>query len=326
LRQNIHNLPTSKHFTLHQVAVGVYAAIGIEGGAAYSNAGIIDLGEQTLIFDTFETPIAAQDLKAAAEQLTGRPASGVIISHAHDDHWLGNQVFAEQTPIITTHEIRDLMLEISMEIKEMKENPIEVKKMIQEHETRLRAEKDERQRLAIQHSLSRLRYTLEILPNLELRLPNLTFEGKLVFHGVQRKVELFTLGKGHTASDCFLVLPEDKIVFMGDLGFFQCQPFMAYSDPEAWVAQLEQMERSEIETFVPGHGPLGSKADLAIQRQYIYTIEQLVAQVIKEGSSEKDALKVSLPRQFQNWLVGGKGRFETNIRSSFKRQSNKGES
>ena len=33
------------------------------GGAAYSNAGIVDLGDLTLVFDTFQTPQAAQDLK-----------------------------------------------------------------------------------------------------------------------------------------------------------------------------------------------------------------------------------------------------------------------
>jgi hypothetical protein len=34
------------------LAPGVYAAIAAPGGAAYSNAGIIDLGDKTLVFDT----------------------------------------------------------------------------------------------------------------------------------------------------------------------------------------------------------------------------------------------------------------------------------
>ncbi len=94
-------LPTSEHFQLQEIARGVYAAIGTPGGAAHSNAGIVDLGDQTLIFDTFETALAAEDLRVAAEHLTGRPATCVIISHAHADHWCGNQAFAPQVPIIT---------------------------------------------------------------------------------------------------------------------------------------------------------------------------------------------------------------------------------
>jgi cyclase len=78
--------PTSEHFDLKPLADGIYAAIAIEGSAARSNAGIIDLGEQTLIFDTFDSVRAAEDLRAAAEHLTGREATCVIISHAHADH------------------------------------------------------------------------------------------------------------------------------------------------------------------------------------------------------------------------------------------------
>ena len=90
-------LPTFKHFELTRLADGVYAAIEMQGGAAYSNAGIIDLGDQTLIFDTFDAPQAAQDLKAAAEHLTGHPATCIVNSHWHGDHWSGNQVFARAT-------------------------------------------------------------------------------------------------------------------------------------------------------------------------------------------------------------------------------------
>ena len=52
----------SKHFQLQQVAEGVYAAIHIDGGAAIGNAGIVDLGDRTLIYDTFFTPQTAEDL------------------------------------------------------------------------------------------------------------------------------------------------------------------------------------------------------------------------------------------------------------------------
>ena len=64
--------PTSDHSELIQIAAGAWAAIASPDGAAFSNAGIVDLGDLTLVFDTFETPVAARDLKAAGESLTGR--------------------------------------------------------------------------------------------------------------------------------------------------------------------------------------------------------------------------------------------------------------
>lgn len=66
-------LSVFRHFQLEQLAEGVYAAISINGTGSMSNAGIVDLGETTLIFDTFATPQAAQDLRKAAEELIGHP-------------------------------------------------------------------------------------------------------------------------------------------------------------------------------------------------------------------------------------------------------------
>jgi len=59
-------LPTSQHFNLHELGEGIYAAIHAPGGWAQSNAGIIDLGDRTLIYDTFISPLASRDLLAAA--------------------------------------------------------------------------------------------------------------------------------------------------------------------------------------------------------------------------------------------------------------------
>jgi cyclase len=75
MTQTANRLPTSEHFELERLADGVYAAIATVDGAAYGNAGIVDLGEQTLVFDTFDSPRAADDLRVAAETLTGRPAT-----------------------------------------------------------------------------------------------------------------------------------------------------------------------------------------------------------------------------------------------------------
>src|SRR5690348_3454952 len=110
MAQPSHSLPTSRHFQLEQLADGVYAAISIDGTGSMSNAGIVDLGDTTLIFDTFATPQAAQDLRSAAEQLTGHAIRYVINSHKHGDHVWGNQVFSQHGCIIATDTTRTDML------------------------------------------------------------------------------------------------------------------------------------------------------------------------------------------------------------------------
>ena len=145
----------SEHFTLEQLADGVYAAIASPGGKAFSNGGIVDLGDQTLVFDTFETPAAAGDLRSAAEQLTGRPVTYVIISHCHADHWGGNHAFASETAIITTQAIRQEMPDAMGWMIDLKENPSELEQAIQETREHLETETDERQRASLMASIAR---------------------------------------------------------------------------------------------------------------------------------------------------------------------------
>jgi glyoxylase-like metal-dependent hydrolase (beta-lactamase superfamily II) len=319
MQPKVNALPVSEHFELKQLAAGVYAAIGIPGGAAYSNAGIVDLGDQTLIFDTFETPQAARDLKAAAEHLTGRAATCVIISHCHADHWCGNQVFEPQTPIMTTHAIREEMPAAIGWLKEFKKDPVMLEQALQEDQELYEKEADPRWRASREASMARTRHLLAALPTLEFRFPDLTFDGELVFYGTRRTVEVHSVAPGHTASDIYLILPEDRIVFMGDLGFFQCQPFMVFCDPLAWKAHLARMEHTDFETFVPGHGPLGTRADLTLQRQYIQALEELVGQAIQKGLSAEETVERPLPAPFDAWLHGSMGRWEANVMSMHER-------
>src|SRR5262245_38185345 len=82
----------SKHFKTQQLAPGVWACIHDDNyGHAICNAGIVDLGDKTIVFDPFMTPEAARDLRRTAETLTGHKVSIVINSHYHNDHIRGNQ-------------------------------------------------------------------------------------------------------------------------------------------------------------------------------------------------------------------------------------------
>lgn len=321
MRAEIHTVPKSEHFELQRLAEGVYAAIAVEGGAAYSNAGIIDLGDQTLIFDTFETHTAAVDLRMTAERLTGRPASWVVISHAHPDHWMGNQVFASHTPIITTRQSRAAMQTFAADILETKANPSELEELIHQEEENFRIERDARRRVSRQIMLTRMKHELAMLPSLSIRFPNQTFEGSLTFHGPLRQAELAAVGHAHTPGDCCLMLPEERIAFLGDVAFFQSPPFMANCDPQAWMALLDKLAQSEFKTLVPGHGPLGNRNDLMLQKRYIAVLEEAVEQVVSSGGTLEQALEIELPEPFDVWLSRGMARFEANVRASYQRIS-----
>src|SRR5260370_23916929 len=79
-------------FQLVKVADGVYAAIAKSGGLASGNAGFVIGDDGVLIFDTFFTPAAIEELIAEIQTLTKLPIKYAVNSHYHLDHTGGNQV------------------------------------------------------------------------------------------------------------------------------------------------------------------------------------------------------------------------------------------
>jgi len=306
-------LPTSEHFRLQQIAEGAYAAIDIERGAAFSNAGIIDLGDLTLIFDTLMTPQAARDLRAAAEHLTGRPTDFCVNSHRHADHWSGSQVFADHATIISTDQTREQMtMHVAPALTQREESAVAVTEQMEANKERLATEKDERWRAWLPIRIAYCQHILESLPTLGLCFPSLTFDTKLVFHGSARTAELLARS-GHMSSDAILVLPTECIAFMGDLAFFQSHLSMATSDPVAWTAVLEELEGPDIETFVPGHGPVGSRMDVAVLKQYIAALRELTTRLVKAGGSAEETARQPVPAPFDAWSRG-MDRYPANLR------------
>ena len=293
------DLPTSQHFRLEALADRVYAAIAAEGGGAVCNAGIVDLGEQTLVFDTFQTPQAAADLRAAAEHLTGRAVTYVVNSHWHGDHVHGNVVFAPETIFIATSKTRELMQTRSVE--ELADDHKTLGGYLESLEQQIAQEQHESRRASLIAWLETNRDYAAVLPTLEIRLPTLTFEDRVTFHGSGRTVELLSYGGGHTQSDAFLYLPEERVAFLGDLLFAQCHPWLPGGDMEQWQRILQQVERLNIARAVPGHGPVGTLEDAVLLRQYIADLTHLGQEAARAGKSKDEFKRASIPERYSGW-------------------------
>ena len=190
----------------------------------------------------------------------------------HLDHWASNQAFAEEATIIATARTRESMPESSAHLRQYQDDPSRLEKEIQAEADSVAKETDPLQKKGLEISLSRWRHLHAVLPNLRLTLPDLTFEEELVFHGTRRSVRLVEHAPGHTPSDTYLVLLDEGIVFTGDLAFFAEQPYMGSCDPEGWLAWHDEAAALDTQAFVPGHGPLGTEEDLALQRRYIVAL------------------------------------------------------
>jgi len=292
------SLPESKHFQLQRLADGVYAAVASERGYAICNAGIIDAGDRTVIFDTFISPDPAKDLLRAAKRLTPQNPIRVVNSHYHNDHIRGNQVFTPDVDILSTATTLEGITHKEPEtIKWEKEN---IPKALADAKSKLRREKDPKRRQTL--TLSRVYYEaiLKSHPKLVTRLPNVTVEGSLVMHGSRRRVELLTLA-GHTDSDLVLILPDEKTAFMSDLLFVNYHPFLPGCSPEIFRRSLREVGKLGVQTLVPGHGPVGGPTDLSLLDQYIQTLEGIAREIVKERKPLEEIRLQPVPPPFDEW-------------------------
>jgi glyoxylase-like metal-dependent hydrolase (beta-lactamase superfamily II) len=292
-------LSTSKHFQVERLTNGVYAAIASEQGYASCNAGLIDIGDRTIIFDTFLTPEAARDLLKAAEQLTLSRITHVINSHEHNDHIRGNQVFGSDVNIMSTALTREAIAR--NEPKNIKMEKKTIPKEVINMQAMLDTEKDPERRRALAFSLCTMQGACKSYSELKTRLPNITFEDKLTIYGTKRTIELLPLA-GHTASDVILYIPEERIVFMSDLLFVNIHPYLASGSPEQWKNSLATVKSLGVKIAVPGHGSVGKSADLSKMLRYIQSLENIVDDMITSGKSAKQVASSPIPAPFDTWV------------------------
>jgi cyclase len=289
-----------EHFRLDRLADGIYAAIATLEGGAMGNAGIVDLGDQTLVFDTFLTRAAAAELRAAAEELTGRAPRYLVISHGHGDHVWGNSIFLPEASVLSSAGTAAMVTaeeRASIDPEDLVAELAELEKSHQEAT-------DEAVRLSIVADLHSKRWLLEELPLLVVP-PAVTFDDRVWISGTKKSVSLDVVAKAHTAGDVYLHCPEEGVIFLGDLGFFS--EFPAYIAPQgnaaAWARTLRHLEVLDVDRFVPGHGPIGDAENLRTQRAFLDAVVDVAGKVAEAGGTVEDAVERMRQTNYSRWTT-----------------------
>ena len=307
--------PETRHFRLEQLADGVYAAINRQDGWAIGNAGIVDMGNSTIVFDTTLTPASAGELRASAEYLTGHPVSVVINSHYHNDHTWGNMEFVPRSLVLSSTTTREQLLEKGKEEYRYYKANVSLQRANLQHQYDNSA--DDRSRAALRSWLTYHQAIHKNLRKIRRIAPSMTFDQRLCLCGLDRQIELMAFENGHTNSDVILYLPADGIIFMADLLCVGFHPYLEECDPQSLVSILGKMADLDADSYVPGHGNVGSKEDLACLEEYVLVLEQLANQHICSGHSEDSLDSVPIPGQFQAWDF--RQTFSTNLKATYRR-------
>jgi glyoxylase-like metal-dependent hydrolase (beta-lactamase superfamily II) len=128
-------------------------------------------------------------------------------------------------------------------------------------------------------------------------LPNLTLEDHMrLYHG-EFILDLYWLGRGHTDGDIVVHLPQQKMIFMGDL-FATWEPNVTLIDYPGggslreWTRTLERAEALPFDMVIPGHGGPTDRAHLEAYRATLVRMQDMVREMNRAQKSREDIQKM----------------------------------
>jgi glyoxylase-like metal-dependent hydrolase (beta-lactamase superfamily II) len=233
----------------HEIADGVWAYLQPDGGWGWSNAGLVVDGDAALLVDTlFDLVLTGEMLEAMRGVTAAADNIGTVVNtHANGDHCYGNALFADAEVVASARCAR-----------EMEQVPPAVMAAL------MKAAPTLGQTGAY---LSRI-FGPFSFDDVSLRLPSTTFEGKFDLRVGDRLVRLIEVGPAHTAGDVVVHLPDEGVVFTGDILFHGGHPIVWAGPVANWVAACDRILELEPTVVVPGHGPLATPAAVTDLKGY----------------------------------------------------------
>ena len=153
------------------------------------------------------------------------------------------------------------------------------------------------------------------------RLPHQTYRDRMVIHLGGKEIQILHFGRAHTRGDSIVFVPEDRIVYMSELFFYDRFPWMntGYVD---WIHAIDIALQLEADIFVPAHGrmsddPRESRQALVRFRQVLVDARDAVQKEMARGATEDQATATVLLPQYKG-LSGYQQQREVVVRRTYR--------
>lgn len=243
------------------------------------NTGVIVGDDAVMVIDTQATPVMAQDVIRRIREVTDKPIRYVVLSHYHAVRVLGASGYAPEH-IIASRDTYDLIVE--------------------------RGAQDMQSEI---ERFPRLFRAVESVPG--LTWPTITFERRMTLMLGKLQVELMQVGRGHTKGDTIAWLPQQKILFSGDLVEYGATPYTGDAYLRDWPATLDALAALDPQQLVPGRGaslktPAEVKAGLDGTRAFVTAMFASVQRGAAAGKDLRTVYKetyAALKPAFGDWVI-----------------------
>lgn len=265
----------AKTVSFTELAPGAYAYTA-EGDP---NTGVIVGDDGVMVIDAQATPRMAEDVIARIRTVTDKPVKYVLLTHYHAVRVLGASGYKAEH-IIASRDTYDLIVERGQ----------------QDYESEL-------------GRFPRLFQAAETIPG--LTWPTIVFDNRMTLFMGGKRVEIMQLGRGHTKGDTVVWLPDDKVLFSGDLVEYGATPYTGDAYLEDWPHTLDRLAELQPRALVPGRGdalttPELCQAAIRGTRDFLTSMYGSVKQAREQGADLRSAFartREILQPRFGQWVI-----------------------
>ena len=284
---------------LIELSDGCLAYVQPDGSWGWSNAGLVVGDGASLLVDTlFDRQLTQQMLDALAPFTRSAPIRSLVNTHANGDHCYGNELVAGAEIIASTaaaHEMTEVPPEM---LAALNAAPGEI------------------------GELFRSFFGAFEFADITMKFPTRTFDVRLDIEVGGRVIELIEVGPAHTRGDVIAYVPDARTVYTGDVLFIGGTPIVWAGPLSNWISACDLMLGMDIDTVVPGHGPVTDKQGIVQVRDYLSFIEQGAVARYESGMDAFDAAR-DIAREmsatgssFASW--GEAGRVSVNVETAYR--------
>lgn len=246
-----------------RLAPHAHAFVQPDGGWCLNNAGFVGDAHETLLVDTAATERRARLLREAV-LAEGLPLPRTIVStHHHGDHTYGNGVFLPEARIVGHDNCR-------------------------------------REQLTAGRQLHLL-WPQTDFGQVEVEPPSLTYTERLTLYLGELEVRVLHPGPAHTTGDSIVHLPEQGVVFTGDLVFRGGTPFLPMGSLSGSLRALGVLRALDAPTVVPGHGPVTDPSAYDATERYLRWVAELAREGHAKGATPLETARGADLGEFAAW-------------------------
>ena len=253
---------------LIEVAPDAFAYVQEGGGLCVANAGLIVGPDACIVIDALFAPSMTRAFRDEIRRVTEKPVRLLINTHHHIDHTLGNALFPEAA-ILSHANARSEQERVGLGVLDLLRPRIP--QLVSEAE------------------------------GVQQRFPDFTFTGELTFDFAGRTVRLLHLGPAHTIGDALVLLPAERLLFAGDVAFHYVTPLGIEGHIGGWINACDRVDGMEVQTIVPGHGPVGARQDLREMRRYLSTVSEQARRAFDRGDPAPEAASAIDLGAYASW-------------------------